>query len=109
VEQQKKSFWKQHYADFLAAPMPAQPRAGRSHSAGACQGAHGRAEDAFAAIEAVTPGVRWRMCHFLRAITSEVQQKRSEVLVHIERGLDSLMDVPLVPCLTRERSARTAA
>jgi spermidine synthase len=87
-----KSFWKQRYADFLAAPRLAQ-----SVLADRILLAHAKArtgaEDAFAAIDAVasvSPGD----VPFLRAIASYVRQKPAEVLGHIEQGLDGLMQSP---------------
>jgi len=87
-----RSFWKQRYADHLAAPAPAQPvladRVLLAH-AKARMGAH----DAFAAIAAIEP-VSAVDAHFLRAITCHVQNKPSDTLMHIERGLDQLMEAP---------------
>ncbi|MCB1279760.1 fused MFS/spermidine synthase [Prosthecobacter sp.] len=88
----QKKFWKQRYADFLAAPAPVTPvladRVLLAHAK-----ARTGAQDAFTAIDAVT-SVSLADAHFLRAITCEVQEKTSEVLVHLERGLDSLMETP---------------
>lgn len=87
-----RSFWKQRYADHLAAPTTASPVL-----ADRVLLAHARARmgapDAFAAIDAIAP-VSVADAHFLRAITCHVQNKPSEALVHIERGLDQLMQVP---------------
>ena len=51
------------------------------------------AADAFSAIDAIAP-VSEVDTHFLRAITCHVQQKPAEVLLHIEQGLDALMQTP---------------
>jgi hypothetical protein len=51
------------------------------------------APDAFAAIDAIA-SISEVDAHFLRAITCHVQNKPVEVLIHIERGLDHLMETP---------------
>lgn len=87
-----RTFWKQRYADYLAAPAPVAPVL-----ADRVLLAHARARmgspDAFSAIDAIAP-VSDVDTHFLRAITCHVQQKPAEVLVHIEQGLDALMQTP---------------
>lgn len=86
------SYWKQRYADHLAAPAPAVPVLADRVLFAQAKARMG-ALDAFAAIEAIE-SISEVDAHFLRAIACHVQQKPAEVLVHIERGLDSLMEVP---------------
>lgn len=91
-EEQLKSYWKQRYADFLVTPMPASPvLADRVLMAYAK--ARTGAPDAFAAIAAVED-VSVADAHFLRAIASMTQNKPADVLMHLEFGLDSLMETP---------------
>lgn len=91
VESQRP-FWKQNYAGYLAAPMPAAPvLADRVLQAVAK--AHTGAPDAFAAIDAIET-LSAADAHFLKAIASHVRKQPAEVLVHIEQGLDSLMTSP---------------
>ncbi len=87
-----QSFWRQRYATHLAAPAPVTPvLADRVLFAQAK--ARVGAPDAFAAIE-VIESISAVDAHFLRAIACYVQKKPTEVLIHIERGLDSLMENP---------------
>lgn len=87
-----RAFWKQRYADHLASPASATPvladRVLLAHAK-----ARTGAPDAFAAIDAIA-SISDVDVHFLRAITCHVQNKPAEVLVHFERGLDSLMETP---------------
>ena len=87
-----RAFWKQRYADHLAAPAPAAPVLADRVLLAQAKARMG-APDAFAAIDAIAPNSAVD-AHFLRAITCYVQQKPAEVLAHIERGLDSLMQAP---------------
>ncbi len=87
-----KPFWKQNYAGYLAAPMPAAPvLADRILQAYAK--AHTGVPDAFAAIDAFET-LSAADAHFLKAIASHVRKQPAEVLAHIEQGLDSLMTSP---------------
>jgi predicted membrane-bound spermidine synthase len=85
-------FWEQRYADYLATPAPASPVPAERVLL-----AHAKARmgtpDAFAAIDAIE-SVSAVDAHFLRAITCHVQNKPSEALEHIERGLDRQMETP---------------
>lgn len=87
-----KAFWNQRYADYLAAPAPAHPVLADRLLQAQAKSRMGAA-DAFAAIEDVVP-VSEVDAHFLRAIACFEQNQPAEVLVHIERGLDSLMRSP---------------
>ncbi|WP_395745519.1 fused MFS/spermidine synthase [Prosthecobacter sp.] len=87
-----RPYWKQDYAAYLAAPVPAEPvLAARVLQAFAK--ARTGAPDAFAAIDAIA--ARFPAdAHFLRAIASQTQQNPAAALLHIEHGLDSLMAAP---------------
>jgi hypothetical protein len=87
-----KLFWKQNYAGYLAAPMPAAPVLA-DRILQALAKARTGAPDAFAAIDAIQT-LSAADAHFLKAIASHVRKQPAEVLVHIEQGLDSLMTSP---------------
>ncbi len=87
-----RAFWRQRYADHLAAPAPAAPVLADRVLLAQAKARMG-APDAFAAIDVIEP-ISAVDAHFLRAIACHVQQKPAEVLVHIEHGLDSLVQVP---------------
>lgn len=87
-----RAFWKRQYAEFLAAPAPATPVLADRVLLATAKARTGAA-DAFAAIDAIVP-VSEADAHFLRVITCREQNKAADVLLHIERGLDSLAAVP---------------
>lgn len=92
-----RAFWKQRYADYLAAPEPAVPALWDRVLRAQAKARLG-ADDAFAAIDSIA-AVSAADASFLRAIASYVRKQPSEVLLHIEQGLDSLMQAPW--CRTR--------
>lgn len=87
-----KAYWKQDYATYLAAPLPAQPTlADRVRQAYAK--AHVGAADALEAATVVEP-VSAADAHFLRAIACREMNKTTEMLLHVERALDALRESP---------------
>ncbi|MGV3662373.1 MAG: spermidine synthase [Prosthecobacter sp.] len=87
-----ESFWKQRNAQFLAAPAPPLPVLADRLMLASAKARMGAA-DAFAAIETVA-AISPVDAHFLRAIACQVQRKPAEVLVHLEKGLDALLQSP---------------
>ncbi|MFC5455898.1 fused MFS/spermidine synthase [Prosthecobacter fluviatilis] len=88
-----RAFWKQNYAGYLAAPLPAHPVLADGVLQAVAKARTGAA-DAMAATAAIEP-LSEADAHFLRAIASDLQkQPVAAVLAHIEKGLDSLMAAP---------------
>jgi len=87
-----EAFWKQRNGEFLAAPAPATPVLADRLMLATAKARMGTA-DAFAAIDAAA-AISPVDAHFLRAMACQVQKKPAEVLVHVEKGLDELLQSP---------------
>jgi len=112
-----RAYWKQRYADYLAAPAPTAPVLAERVLLAHAKARLGTA-DAAAAITAIAP-VSAADAAFLRAIAASVRKQPAQVLLHIEHALDQLMQAPwsrtrlisealdLLPQLARESQVAT--